>query len=109
MALPAGLYQTLVGNKGLGIISRQDAVKTVTVRTTCNQFGITQVLDLSMIAFVIGLRGNGENLVPLHHLCISMAFLTYLGMKLLPKFDHLGFLPLEKRDLVEAMAVTTGG
>jgi hypothetical protein len=38
-----------------------------------------------------------------------MAFLTYLGMKLLPKFDHLGFLPLEKRDLVEAMAVTTGG
>jgi hypothetical protein len=61
-----------------------------------------------MVTLIIGLRGDGKDLIPFHHLLICMASLAYLGMKLFPKCDHFGFLTLQKRDLVETMAITTG-
>jgi len=94
VALSTGLHQTFLRNEGFGIIRRKNAVKTVTVSATRDQFWVTQMLDLPMVAFIIGLRSDEENLVPSHHLLVGMAFLTDLCMELLPKLNHLGFIPL---------------
>jgi hypothetical protein len=36
MAFPTGLDQALLGNEGFGVIRGKDAVKTMTVRATCD-------------------------------------------------------------------------
>jgi hypothetical protein len=94
VAFSAILYQTSIGDEGLRVISRQDAVKPVTVRTTRYQFWVTQMLNLSVVTFIIGLSGNRKNLVSLHHLFVCMALLTDLGMKLLSKLHYFGLVTL---------------
>jgi hypothetical protein len=105
----AGLYQPSLGDERLWIIRRQNVVKPVAVRAACNQFWIAKVLHLSMITFVIGLRGNEKNLVSLHHLLVCMTFLADFGMELLPKFHGLGFVPFQQGNFMEAMAIAAGG
>ena len=69
-------------------------MKTVTVGTARNQFRVAQFLNLSMVTFIIGLSGNEENLVSLHHLLVSMALLTDFRMELLSECHHFGFVSL---------------
>ena len=64
VAFSTGLYQTFIGDERFGIIRRQDAVKTMTVRTTRHQCRIAQMLNLSVVTFIIGLSGNQKDLVP---------------------------------------------
>jgi hypothetical protein len=47
-----------------------------------------------MVTIVIGLRGNGEDFIPFHHLFVGMAFLADLGMELLTKLHHFWFITL---------------
>jgi hypothetical protein len=47
-----------------------------------------------MVTLIIGLRGDGKDLIPFHHLFVSMTFLADLGMELLTKFDHFWLIPL---------------
>ena len=88
----AGLYQSIFRDERFGIIRRQDAVKTVAVSATCNQCGVAQMLNLSVVTFIIGLSGDGEDLVPFHHLFVGMTLLTDFGMELLPKCHHFGLI-----------------
>jgi hypothetical protein len=92
MAFPAGLYQPCIGDERFGIIPWEDTMKTMAIGTTRYQSWVAQMLDLSMITFVIGLSGDEKNLVSLHHLFICMTFLANLSMELLPKCHSLGFI-----------------
>lgn len=94
MAFSTCLYQTFLRNERFGIIGRQNVVKTMTVCTTRHQCWVSQFLNLSVVTFIIGLRGNKEDLVPLHHLLVGMALLTDLCMELLPKLNHFGLITL---------------
>jgi len=94
VALSTGLHQTFLGDERFGIIRRKNAVKTMTVRASRNQFGITQILDLPMVTFVISLCCDEEDLVPFHHLTVGMALLTDLCMEFLPKLDHFWLITL---------------
>jgi len=94
MAFSTGLNETRVRNKGFRIIPWQDAVETVAVCTTRYQFRIAQMLHLSVVTFVVGLGGDQEDLVSVHHFGVGMALLTNLDLKLLPKFHDLRFLSL---------------
>ncbi len=69
-------------------------MEAVAVGTTRYQFRVTQAFHLSMIAFVIGLRGDGKNAVSLHHRLVAVAFLADFGMKFLSELHHLRFITL---------------
>jgi hypothetical protein len=94
VAFPTGLYETIVRDERLGIIGRQNAVKTVAVSTTCYQFWVSQMLNLSMVTFIVGLRSDKKDLISFHHLFVCMTLLTDLGMELLPKLHHLWLVTL---------------
>jgi len=84
-------------------------VKTVAVRTPRDQGRVSQTLHFAVIALLVSLVGNREDLVALHHLPVGMAFLTDLGMKFLPECDGFGLLSLQEWDLVQPMAIRAGG
>jgi hypothetical protein len=92
VAFSAGLYQTFLRNERLGVIGRQNVVKTMTVCTTRHQCRVSQFLNLPVVTFIIGLRGNKEDLVPFHHLLVGMALLTDLCMELFPGLYHFGLI-----------------
>jgi hypothetical protein len=94
MTLSTGLYEARIRDEGFWIFGRKDAVKTMAVCAAGYQFGVPQMFHLSMVAFIIGLSSDHEDLVSLHHLLIRMALLADLCMKLLPGLDHLRFIAL---------------
>jgi len=67
-------------------------VKTVAVGATRNQSRVAQLFHLSMITFIIGLSGDGEDAVSFHHLRVCMALLTDLRVELLSSLDDFRFL-----------------
>ena len=83
-------------------------MKPVTIGTACNEGRITQFLNLPVVAPIVGLGGDEEDLVSLHHLSVGMAFLAYLGMESFPKYGRLGIIPLQEGNFMEAMAITAG-
>jgi hypothetical protein len=62
------------------------------ISTSRYQFWVTQMLNLSVVTFIIGLRCDKKNLVSFHHLFIGMALLADLGMKLPSKLHHFGLI-----------------
>jgi hypothetical protein len=92
VAFSTSLYQTAIRDERFGIIWRKDAVETVTVRTSRHQFWVTQMLNLPVVTFIIGLSGDEKDLIPFHHLLVGMAFLADLGMELLTKIHHFWFV-----------------
>ena len=94
VALATGFYQPLLRDEGLWIVGIQNVVKPVAISTPRHQSGVAQMLHLPMIALVIGLGGDEENLVSLHHLLVCVAFLANLRMELLSEFHRFGFIPL---------------
>lgn len=60
-------------------------MKPVTIGTACDKGRITQFLNLPVVAPIVGLGCDEEDLVSLHHLPVGMAFLAYLGMEFFPK------------------------
>jgi hypothetical protein len=52
------------------------------------------MLYLPMITFIIGLSGNEENVVSLHHLFVCMTSLTNLCVEFLPELHRFWFIPL---------------
>ena len=68
-------------------------MKTVAISAPGYEFWITQLLNLSVITLVIGLSGDEEYLVPLHHLRIGVTFLANLSVELSPKFHYFRFIP----------------
>jgi hypothetical protein len=66
------------------------------------------MLYFPMVTFIIGLRRDEEDFVSFHHLLVRVAFLTDLGMELLPECHHFGFLSFKDRHFMEAMTVTAG-
>jgi hypothetical protein len=106
VALATGLYEPLLRDQGLWIITRQNAVEPVAVCAPRHQFRVAQMLDLPMIAFIIGLRGDEENFVSLHHLFICMTFLANFCMELLPKCHGLWLIAFQDRNFMEAVTIT---
>jgi hypothetical protein len=94
VAFSTGLYETIVRDGRLGIIRRQNAMKTVAVCTPCYQFWVSQMLNLSMVTLIVGLRSDKKNLISFHHFFVCMTPLTDLRVELLPKFHHLWLVTL---------------
>jgi hypothetical protein len=94
VAFSTGLYETIVRDGRFGIIRRQNAMKTVAVCTPCYQFWVSQMLNLSMVTLIVGLRSDKKNLISFHHFFVCMTPLTDLRMELLPKFHHLWLVTL---------------
>jgi len=84
-------------------------VESMAIRAPCHQGRIAQLLDLPVVAFIIGLRGNQEDLIPFHHLLVGMAFLADLRMKLLSRSDDFWLVAFQDGNLVEAVAIGAGG
>ena len=80
-------------------------MKPMAVGATGHQGGITQFLNLSMIALVVGLSRDGKNLVPLHHLLVRVAFLADFCMKLFLELSQLKIIALQSWDSMETVAV----
>jgi len=105
MALAASFNEARVRDKGFRIIPLQDVMKTVAVCAASNQTWVAEALDLPVVALLVGFRCYQEDLVPFHHLPVAMTLLADLRMKLLPELNHLGFVPLEKGNLMKTMAI----
>ena len=60
MAFSAGLEQPGVRDEGFGIVRRKDIMKPVAIGAACHKARISQFLNLSMVALVIGLGGDRE-------------------------------------------------
>lgn len=84
-------------------------MEPVTVRAACHDGRIAQMLHLSMVAFIIGLCGNQEDLIPFHHFPVGMTFLADLGMELFSGCDDLWLVAFQDGNFVEAMAIGAGG
>jgi hypothetical protein len=72
----------------------------VTVRAPCHQRGITELLHFAVVTLVIGLRGNRENRVTLHHLLVGMASLADLRVKFFSELGDFRLIAFQDRDLV---------
>jgi hypothetical protein len=83
-------------------------VEPVAIGTACDKGRITQPFDLPVVTPIIGLGRNEEDLVPLHHLPVPVAFLAYLGMEFFPECDRFGIVSLQEGNFMEAMAITAG-
>ena len=84
-------------------------MKSVAIGTASDQCWVSQVFNLSVVAFFIRLTGNDKAVVPCHHLLIGMTFLTDLGVKKASKLDPFGLIARQDRCLVEFVAIRTVG
>ena len=82
-------------------------MKPVAVRAACDERGIAQLFNFSVVALIVRLSSDEVDFVPFHHLPVAMALLADLGMKLLPEGHHFWFIAFQHRDLMKSVAVGT--